>query len=95
MHRQLLASSIATYIIGSAAQIAPADWPTGSAAPITGNPVWTRDLLQGSTIPNIPLNANISLTWDTTGMVISCQGNPNHWALTYDDGPVSFDRLVT
>ena len=73
-------------LVSSANAQLSGDWPPVEKVP-PSKAEWTSKLISGTQIPNIPPTANGTLVWDTTGEIVSCVGNPKHWALTYDDGP--------
>ncbi len=80
--------ALAAFLLASgiSAQRLAGEWPANLASP-AGNEAWTYHILgDGSAIPNLPVRTT-NAPWDTTGEVINCQGNPTHWALTFDDGP--------
>ncbi len=80
----LLVTPFHFFTIANAMQQFPGDWPTGMP-PI--NTDWTGKLLDGASIPNLPVTTAGNPVWDTSDQVVSCIGNPNYWAITYDDGP--------
>ena len=79
-----LAVLISLLKLASAQTINRADYPPGFA-PATPVELWSRALLRGATIPNLPLRGPYSPS-DTSQDIATCPG-ANSWALTLDDGP--------
>ncbi len=80
-------TSFFLFAVSAYAQQLPGNWPASFQAPAT-NASWTDAILAGQSIPALPVTAEGTTIWDTTGEYVACIGNPNYWSLTYDDGPV-------
>ncbi len=81
----LAAASFLLFSSASAQQLS-GEWPPVEKV-TPANADWTAKLLSGAQIPNLPVTAAGNPVWDTSDEIVSCVGNPSHWALTYDDGP--------